>query len=317
MAASEPRTATLDRHRWSTIDGVDVRFDEPLAGHSTFRIGGPVDGFAEIETEAALVEALDLSRRDGVPFVILGLGSNVLFPDRGLSGVVARLSGDFLRFEIDGERVTAGAALPLAQVAKRTAQAGLTGLEALSGFPSTVGGAVYMNAGCYGTEMRDVLVAATLVDRDGRRRRVLTAALEPAYRRTNLEGTGTIVTGAEFELAPGDAAASMARIEELNRKRWASLPSGVPNAGSIFKNPEGDYAGRLIDACGLKGRRRGGAQISERHGNVIVNLGGARADEVLELMIDARREVDRRFGIHLEPELVLTGELADRWRRET
>ncbi len=174
-----------------------------------------------------------------------------------------------------------------------------------------------MNAGSYGTEIRDVLEWATVVERDGRRRRLTTAELEPSYRRTALQGTGAIVTRARFALSPGDREASLARIEELNRRRWASLPAGRPNAGSVFRNPEGDYAGRLIEQCGLKGRRRGGARISPEHGNVIVNEQGASASDVLDLMILARREVGRRFGVELEPELVLTGSLAERWRRRT
>jgi UDP-N-acetylmuramate dehydrogenase len=170
-----------------------------------------------------------------------------------------------------------------------------------------------MNAGCYGTEIRDVLVSARLVERDGRRRRVATAELEPVYRATNLKASRAVVVRALFELAPGDPAALLARIDELNAKRWASLPSGQPNAGSIFKNPPGDYAGRLIEACGMKGERRGGAAISERHANVIVNLGGARAADVLALMAEARRRVADRFGVELVPEVILLGPLAARW----
>jgi UDP-N-acetylmuramate dehydrogenase len=159
-----------------------------------------------------------------------------------------------------------------------------------------------------------VLVSVRLVERDGTRRRVATAELEPGYRTTALERTGGIVTRALFELAPGDPQALLARMEEINSRRWASLPSGHPMAGSIFKNPPGDYAGRLIDACGLKGQQVGGAQISPKHANVIVNLGGARAADVLELMSRARREVRRRFGVELEPEVVLAGGLRTAWR---
>ncbi|KAB2957283.1 MAG: UDP-N-acetylmuramate dehydrogenase, partial [Thermoanaerobaculia bacterium] len=202
-----------------------------------------------------------------------------------------------------------GRGAPLAQVARRAAKAGLGGLEALSGFPSTVGGAVFMNAGCYGVEIRDVLRSARLVGRDGARRRVTTVELEPAYRSTNLKRSGEIVTRALFELAPGEPAALLARIDELNARRWQSLPSGVANAGSVFRNPPGDYAGRLIDACGLKGTRAGAAEISPRHANVIVNTGGATARDVLTLMRRMRDEVAERFGVRLVPELMLLGDL--------
>jgi UDP-N-acetylmuramate dehydrogenase len=250
---------------------------------------------------------------EGAPFELLGLGSNVLVPDEGLSGLVLRLTGELKRVRIRGRRVSAGGGAPLPQVARKAAKAGLAGLEALSGFPSTVGGGVFMNAGCYGTEIRDVLRSARLVERDGTRRRVATAELEPTYRATNLSRSRAIVVRALFELTAGDPAALLARIDELNAKRWASLPSGKPNAGSIFKNPPGDYAGRLIEACGLKGERRGGAAISERHANVIVNLDGARAADVLSLMAEARRRVRERFAVELVPEIVLLGPLARRW----
>lgn len=290
-----------------------ARRDEALARHSTFRIGGPAELFLEVGSESALARTLRAAGELGVGVHLLGLGSNVLFPDAGLAGAVVKLAGELKRVRIRGTRVSAGAGAALAQVARRAAKAGLGGLEALSGFPSTVGGAVCMNAGCYGTEIRDVLRSVRVVERDGARRRLATAALEPAYRWTNLKVTGAIVTRALFDLTPGDSAALLARMEELNSKRWASLPSGQPNVGSIFKNPPGDFAGRLIEACGLKGATAGAAQISPKHANVIVNLGGASAEDVLALMRRARAEVAARFGHALEPEVILTGGLAGAW----
>lgn len=299
--------------RLRATPGLVLKPGQPLARYTTFRIGGPAELLVTAASERALRRLLVLL--GGVPYQLLGLGSNVLIPDEGLPGVVLRLVGGFLRVRLEEAAVEAGAAVPLARLARLTAGAALSGLEALAGFPSTVGGAVYMNAGSYGTEIRDVLEWATVVESDGRRRRLTTAELEPSYRRTALQGTGTIVTRARFALAAGDREASLARIGELNRRRWASLPSGRPNAGSIFRNPEGDFAGRLIERCGLKGRRSGGARISPKHGNVIVNERAAAASDVLELMLQARRAVEQRFGIELEPELVLTGSLAERWRR--
>lgn len=293
--------------------GLTLKPGEPLARYTTFRIGGPAELLVSAASEPALGRLLELL--DGRPCQLLGLGSNVLIPDEGLAGVVLRLVGGFRRVRLDGAAVEAGGAVALGSLARLTAEASLGGLEALAGFPSTVGGAVYMNAGSYGTEIRDVLEWATVVDRSGRRRRLTTTELAPSYRRTALHGTGAIVTRARFALSAGDRESLLARIEELNRRRWSSLPAGKPNAGSVFRNPEGDYAGRLIDQAGLKGRRCGGARISPRHGNVIVNENRATAADVLELMLLARREVVRRFGVELEPELVLTGSLARRWRR--
>lgn len=307
-----PRAAGLG-DRLAAIPGLVVRRDEPLARHTTLRVGGPAELLVDVGSERALVALLAEARAAGVPFQLLGLGSNVLAPDAGLPGVVARLTGELRRVRIRGRRVSAGAGAALAQVARRAAKAGLAGLEALSGFPSTVGGAVHMNAGCYGTEVKDVLISARLVELDGTRRRMAVGELEAAYRWTILKRTGAIVTRALFELAPGEPKALLARIDELNARRWQSLPSGVANAGSIFRNPPGDHAGRMLDECGLKGAREGAAEISPKHANVIVNTGGATAVEVLALMRTMRRAVAERFGVVLEPEIVLLGDLKQRW----
>ena len=304
------------RDRLASIPGVEVREAAPLASVATLRIGGPAELFVRIDAEAALAGVLTAARDAGLPLHVHGHGSNVLFPDAGMSGVVCRLRGELEQVEVEGETVRAGAGATLARLARDTAKRGLLGLEALAGFPSTVGGAVVMNAGCYGTEIRDVL-AEVRVARPGRPVETLAAAdLEPGYRTTNLQGTDAVVARAEFRLRRGDGAAALGRIDELNRRRWQSLPSGKPNAGSVFRNPEGDYAGRLIEACGLKGLRAGGAEISQRHANVIVNRKNARAADVLDLMIEAHRAVRDRFDVELRPEIVLAGELADEfWRR--
>jgi len=300
--------------RVATLPGLGLEREAPLARRSTFRIGGPAELLVDASSERSLALLVASARELGVPLHLLGLGSNVLFPDAGLRGVVVRLGGGLRRVRIRGHRVSAGAGAALGQVARRTARAGLAGLEALSGFPSTVGGAVYMNAGSYGVEMKDVVRSVRLVTPEGLSKRLPMAALDPAYRATNLRGSGAIVTRALFELRPGEPAALLARIEELNAKRWAALPSGLPNVGSIFRNPPGDYAGRLIESCGLKSTSVGGAQISPKHANVIVNPGGATAADVLALMARARAEVSGRFGVVLEPEVVLAGGLADEWR---
>jgi UDP-N-acetylmuramate dehydrogenase len=297
-------------------EGKDLRVerDAPLGARTTLRVGGPADLLVEVETEEALVKLVEAVRSSGLPFLVLGQGSNVLVPDEGLRGVVCRLAGELEEVGFSEDHtVTAGGAVVLARLARLAAKRGLAGLEALAGFPATVGGAVYMNAGCYGTEMKDVLLHADVVERDGARRRYLVTELEAGYRSNVLQRRGALVVRATFQLTPADPAVTLARMEELNRRRWASLPSGRPNAGSIFKNPTGDFAGRLIEAAGLKGTRHGGAVISERHGNVIVNEGGATAHDVLELMALARQRVRERFEVVLEPELQLLGSLRREW----
>ena len=299
------------------VAGLKVRPGERLARHTTFGIGGPAELFVEAGSQTALVALLRAVRSSGRPFFLLGLGSNVLIPDAGVAGVVAKLGGELRRVRVRGELVSAGGALALGLLARRMAARGLVGLEAISGFPSTVGGAVCMNAGSYGTEVKDVLVRVSVVERDGTPRRLSTAELEPRYRSTNLQSSGAVVTRAVLRLTPGDPQAALARIEELNRKRWASLPSGQPNAGSIFKNPPGDHAGRLLEAAGVKGARQGGAEVSPKHANVIVNTGGATAEDVFALMLEMHRAVAERFSVRLEPEIVLVGVLRRRWTDAT
>ncbi|MEO7795115.1 MAG: UDP-N-acetylmuramate dehydrogenase [Thermoanaerobaculia bacterium] len=294
----------------TVVPGLVVKPDQALARLTTLRIGGPAGLFVEVASERALVRLLTLVHGSGLPFQLLGLGSNVLVPDAGLPGVVARLGGELKRVRIRGLRLSAGAGAPLAIAARKAAKAGLAGLEALAGFPSTVGGAVFMNAGCYGTEIRDVLRSARLVEADGRRHRIGVADLGATYRATRLKETGSIVTRALFDLTLGEPEALLARMEELNARRWASLPSGQANAGSIFKNPPGEAAGRLLDQAGMKGATFGGAQVSPKHANVIVNTGGATAADVIALMRQMRAAVAEQFDIRLEPEIVLLGDLA-------
>ena len=259
---------------------------------------------------------LRLTYSEGVPLHLLGLGSNVLYPDQGIGGVVARLGGVFSRYSHPAAIECApGGAVPLPRLARSTATRACSASRRSPAFPSSVGGAVVMNAGCYGVEIKDVLVhghrapsrrpPAALSRR--RSRGFLSQDRAPGRR----SGGGDARPSSSAAATPATA---LARIDELNRKRWASLPSGLPNAGSIFRNPAGDHAGRLIEAAGLKGRRSGGAQISPKHANVIVNLGGARADDVLALMVLARATVRDAFGVELEPEIVLEGSLRERWR---
>lgn len=298
------------------LPGMRLRAQEPLAAHSTLRIGGPAEWFAELETEAALRSLLRWARSQALPLTVLGLGSNVLFPDEGLEGLVVRLTGNLARVRIRGRWVQAGAGAVLAQVARATVRRGLGGLEALAGFPSSVGGAVFMNAGCYGSEISDVARRVVLLDDNGTISRRRMEDLRPSYRKTRLQEEGGVVLRVLFELRPGqDPGALEQRMRELNARRWQSLPSGLPNAGSIFKNPPGDSAGRLIEAAGLKGFRVGDAEISHRHANVLVNRGRARAQDALLVLERAREEVASRFGVLLEPEIQLLGSLRLRWRQ--
>jgi UDP-N-acetylenolpyruvoylglucosamine reductase len=289
----------------SPEDGVIER-DVPLASRTTWRIGGPARFLCRLRSEAALARVLREASASGLPVTVLGMGSNILVSDEGFDGFVLRLEGSFLEVRVEGDRLRAGGGAPLGGVCSAAARAGLSGIEAISGIPSSIGGAVRINAGAYGGEIFDVLESVRLVAPDGRVRAVPAAGIPHGYRSTALIASREIVSEAVLRLSP----APRERIEEKTRtvaeKRRGALPS-EPNAGSVFRNPEGDHAGRLIEACGLKGETRGGARISERHANVIVNTGGARAAEVLELMRLMRDRVREKFGVTLMPEVEMLG----------
>jgi UDP-N-acetylmuramate dehydrogenase len=284
----------------------EIRPGEPLALHTTWRIGGPARWFCLVRTEQGLARLLAAATRQELPLALLGMGSNILIADGGYPGLVLRLEGEFLQVAIEGERLTAGGGAALGGVCARAARAGLSGIEAISGIPSSIGGAVRINAGAYGGEIFEVLECVRLVSRRGERREVAAAQIPHGYRWTALCDSGEIVSQATLLLRGAPREEIEARTRGVTEKRRGALPA-EPNAGSVFKNPPGDFAGRLIEACGLKGAREGGAVISERHANVIVNRGGARAGDVLALMERMRDAVREKFGITLSPEVEMLG----------
>lgn len=283
-----------------------VRPDEPLAPRTTLRIGGRARWLVEARSLSALVALLRWADRERVPVLPLGKGSNVLVDDDGYPGVVLLLGGDFLDVSIDPPRVVCGGGVSLMALALRTRDAGLSGLEALSGIPSSFGGAVRINAGSYGSELFDVLESVTLVSRRGDARTVPAASLAHGYRHTELVERDDLVVSGSLVLTPAPREVVEARLAEVAEKRRNALPR-QPNAGSVFKNPPGRFAGQLLEACGLKGRRVGGAEVSRRHANVIVNGAGATARDVRALMEEMRAAVAQRFGIELEPEVEIVG----------
>ena len=280
--------------------------DEPMSRHTSLRVGGPADVFVRAVSEDDLRGAVAVARRHEEPVFILGGGTNLLVSDRGIRGVV--IENAWSEATVDGDVVIASSGTPTAHVAAVAARAGLLGLEWMATVPGTVGGAVHGNAGAFGTETADVLVDAELMDLDGRGWVATAAELGFAYRTSALQGTATVVIRARFRGTPGDRARAVRRIKEIANERAVKQPLAQPNTGSIFRNPPGDHAGRLIDAAGLKGRRVGGAEVSEKHANFIVNLGSATAEDVRGLMRVCQDEVRRRFGVELVPEVELVGE---------
>lgn len=288
----------------SPLAGLRLRLrpGEPLAPRTTWRIGGPARLFAEVEDVPALAGLLGWAREEKLPAIPLGKGSNVLVPDEGLDAVVFVLAGELASASVEPPRVRAGGGASLMALSVKARNAGLSGTEGLSGIPSSVGGAVRINAGAYGTELFDLLEEVTLVSRAGALRVVPAASIPHGYRWSALCDGDDVVASATLLLAPAPREEIDARLAEVRARRKRALPT-EPNAGSVFRNPPGDHAGRLLEACGLKGARIGGAVVSDRHANVVVNAGGATAADVRALMERMRSSVRDRFGVELVPEV--------------
>jgi UDP-N-acetylmuramate dehydrogenase len=291
--------------------GADVRLGEPLGRHTSFRIGGPADVFIEVTSVPELVGILRASTEHATPVFFLGGGTNLLVSDRGARGVVVKLGKafDFVEWQQTGEapRLRVGAAVPFKRLVSQTVAEGLAGLEFGEGIPGTVGGGLLMNAGAFGGEIGRVVDAIEVVTDRGVPMVLARDQLGFAYRRLDLP-TRAIVTAVRLQLEHGEPAALAATIRDAKARRDRHQPKGHPNAGSIFKNPPGAPAGKLLEAVGLKGARLGNAMVSLRHANFIVNLGGARAADVKGLMDLAARVVRQRLGVELEPEVRLVGD---------
>jgi UDP-N-acetylmuramate dehydrogenase len=290
----------------ATVPG--VRRDEPLGRHSWYGIGGPAQFFLEVSDQGSLLELLPRLTREATRLTVLGAGSNTLFADEGVPGLTLRMSTNCIELSENRISVCAGNLMPW--LASASAKRGLSGLEFGAGVPGTVGGSVFGNAGAFGAEVKDVLVEVEGIDGEGKPRTIDHRECAFAYRDSAFKSgalAGMVITRASFKTVPGDPAAIRDQIKRVQKHRRDTQPIEKRSLGSTFKNPPGDSAGRLVDAAGLKGRRIGGAQISEKHGNFIVNLGGARASDVLALMAEMRARVRDRFGIELEPEVRLVG----------
>jgi UDP-N-acetylmuramate dehydrogenase len=284
----------------------EARFDEPMARHTTLRIGGPVDAWVEPSTIAAMQRVRALCATQHWPCRAVGAGSNLLVRDGGIRGVL--VSTERLRdLAFDGERVRVGAGVATGKLLSEATRRGLGGVEFLGGVPGSVGGGLIMNAGTYLGEFKDVTTRVRSIDERGALVEREAALCGFVYRGSAIPA-GEVVVEGELLLRPRERVAIEADVRALRDRRRAREPHGVANAGSIFKNPEGDYAGRLIEACGLKGRRAGDAEVSPAHANWIVNLGQARAADVLALIDVCRAAVREKFGRDLELEVKVVGE---------
>ena len=293
----------LDKQIKEQLPGLDYRGEEPLAGHISFRVGGPAKRMAFPRSGEELTALLALAEALRARTIVLGNGTNVLFPDEGIDALVistGKMCDMALR---EGNHLYAEVGLSLARVAVFAQQNGLDGLAFAHGIPGSVGGAVCMNAGAYGGEMKDVLAGAWVLE-NGETRYMTVEAISLSYRRSYLtDHPEAVVLGALFALRQGDKAAIRREMDELMAKRKASQPLEFPSAGSTFKRPEGHFAGALIQEAGLKGFTVGGAQVSEKHAGFVINRGGATAADILTLIEQVQQAVYRRSGVLLEPEV--------------
>lgn len=292
---------TLKQHNIAYIT------DEPMKAHTTFKIGGAADIFITVNSIEELRIAVKACRDSAVPYMILGKGSNLLISDDGIEGAVIATDGDFKEITVDGDTVTCGAGVALTKLCTAALDNGLAGLEFAYGIPGTVGGAVYMNAGAYGGETKDVCIEAAYLTPDGTIGTYTNAELDFSYRRSIFKDNDNIILFAKYKLTPDDPDAIKARMDDFLNRRRTKQPLEYPSAGSVFKRPPGAFAGTLIEQCGLKGKTVGGAQVSKKHAGFIINVGGATCRDVTELVRLVQDTVKTQTGYTLECEIIRTG----------
>ena len=285
--------------------GCEVRRNESLKGYTSFKIGGVCDGVIVLDSEEACCKLPMKCRSEGIPFYIFGKGSNLIVSDGKISGIVFVFGEKLSDINVSGNIVSAGAGASFTRLAVRAAENSLSGLEFAYGIPGSVGGAVYMNAGAYGGETKDVIRSVRAVCLDGAVREFGSDELEMSYRKSIFSGSDMIIISADFALQSGEKSEIKAKMDDLMSRRREKQPLEYPSAGSTFKRPEGSYASLLIDRCGLKGRSVGGAEVSTKHAGFIVNKGGAAYSDLMQLIDIVKKEVYEKTGYTLECEPVI------------
>jgi UDP-N-acetylmuramate dehydrogenase len=285
----------------------DVLFDEPMKNHTSFRIGGPVEALVIPKSENDLRKLLSFHRKNSIPLTVIGKGTKLLVSDEGIDGIIVKISGCFSKVSISGTKARVGGGRSLANLSRLVADHGLSGLEFAVGIPGTVGGGVAMNAGAHGAMMKDVVTNVVAMNREGEIREYSKDDLDFRYRESKLLYSNVIVLSVQMNFVRNDVERILRTMHEYIQWRKKTQPLDLPNAGSVFKNPTGSSAAKLIDMAGLKGIRAGGARISEKHANFIANEGNATARDVRCLMSKMKKEVFEKFGIMLEPEIRFLG----------
>ena len=286
----------------------NVLFDEPMKNHTTFRIGGPADIFCEPQCEKELIDICNLFQREKTEYYVIGNGSNILVTDKGIRGAVIKIGKNMSDISADGEYITAQSGILLSRLAAFALANGLEGFENLSGIPGNLGGAIYMNAGAYGSEMSQITVEVRFLTDSGDIKTLKADELGFDYRKSRFTGTNDIILSCKLHLKKGSKTEIEEKMKALARQRSEKQPLNFPSAGSTFKRPEGYFAGKLIEDCGLKGYETGGAKISEKHAGFIINNNNANAEDVLKLIEYVQNKVMEKFGVMLQPEIKIIGE---------
>ena len=284
-----------------------ILIDEPMSRHTTFRVGGPADFFVTPKAKEEVRDVIRICKEAGMPYYIIGNGSNLLVSDAGYRGVIVQIYKEMNEVKVEGDLVKAQAGALLSGIAAKALGAELSGFEFASGIPGTIGGACVMNAGAYGGEMKDVLLNSEYVSTDGTSGELDNEAMELSYRHSAYENGNLVITAASVRLAPADRNEIKSTMNDILARRKEKQPLEYPSAGSTFKRPEGNFAGALIEQCGLKGVSVGGAQVSEKHAGFIINRGGATAADILSLIKHVQARVKAQTGVSLETEIRLIG----------
>ncbi len=297
------------RKKFEEILGAENVFEnEPMCNHTTFKIGGKADWFLTPQNRDGLLRILAAIKAAGMPCFILGNGSNLLVGDKGIRGAVVCLSKNMNSIRVEGERIYAESGAILSRVSHTALAEGLKGTEFASGIPGTIGGAVYMNAGAYEHEMKEIIESVDYIDSCGNVKKASCEECDFGYRKSVFAKKDYIILGCTLKLEKGNSEEIKAQINDYTKRRVSKQPLEKPSAGSTFKRPVGYFAGGLIEQAGLKGYSIGGAQVSEKHAGFVINTGGATAKDVLELIEYIKKTVDEKFGVMLEPEIKMIGE---------
>ena len=283
-------------------------FHEPMSRHTTFRVGGEAECMAVVESKEELSQLVSYLGRIEQDYFVLGNGSNLLVGDKGYRGIIVKLGPRLSAVGVEKNHIAAGAGVLLSKVASAARDAGLSGLEFAAGIPGSIGGAIVMNAGAYGGEMKQVVQMVRVMDKEGEILTLDNDTMEFGYRTSIIRDRPFIVLGVVLKLTPGNKEEISAKMEELMKQRKSKQPLEYPSAGSTFKRPEGYYAGKLIMDAGLRGYRIGGAQVSEKHCGFVINAGGASAADIREVIEEVQERVKDRFHVRLEPEVIFLGD---------